>query len=615
MYAFISDPVEREFLRADPEERKSLSESMLDLVATSEPARLTTDILSGNLGRLTSTAYDQTRLVELELSNVTAITAALDQVLDTVKSETGVDVPNPARGGFLPEAMDEIRMEHGANWRRVVLEQPDLIERTQMRMFDARLRELTQSDKRVAAIIARSREENTPQTVARRAEEDFIAAADDAQSFSGWAAGVFGGAGYAALTHSPLTIASLAVGGGPATARTAALGIAQVAAREAGINVAITAAMQPTVQAWREEIGVEAGFDQAMANILFAAALGGTVGGSVEGLRRGIAALPRAQREAIESAIKPNATPDEIIFGMEAAGLRVSSDDAAVIRAGESILQADRMMEERLPGVPLDAQRNAMQGALARAQDPAALPPEIAYPVRPGVDDTAAIAILDEASLHPIDALEMIRNDPALIESAWSSPSPAVREAGAIATLGDEAFSIVAAGEVDPRHAALVARMSADPDVQAGMMAHLREERPATMAEANEILQALESARVARAAASRLLGVDADGRALSSTDDLLPWFGDAPFDEPPVQWRAEAAPARAEELAAPAAPDRPQPIADLPPAAAARSADDVISTTPIERGDGSVALTARGSAEAAGQRDGYLADIVEACRI
>lgn len=614
MYAFISDPVERDFIRAEPEENKPLSERMFDMVATSEPARLTTDILSGNLGRLTSAAYDQTRLVELELSNVSAVTASLDQVLDTVKRETGVDLPNPARGGYLPEAMEEIRMEHGANWRRVVLEQPDLIERTQMRMFDARIRELTQSDKRVASIIARAREENTPQSVARRAEEEFIEAADDAQSFTGWAAGVFGGAGYAALTHSPLTIASLAVGGGPATARTAGIAIAQVAAREAGINAAVTAAMQPTVQAWREEIGVEAGFDQAMANILFAAALGGTVGGGIEGLRRGIAAMPRAQREAIEKAVRPDATAQDIIFGMEAAGLRVTSEDAALIRAGESIANADRLMHERLPGISPDAHASAMQGALARAQDPGAPPPEIAYPVRPDVDDTAAIAVLDEPSLHPIDALEMIRNDPALIESAWSSPSPAVREAGAIATLGDEAFAIVAAGEVDPRHAALVARMSGDPDVQAGMMAHLREARPATMAEANDLLQAVESARVARAAASRLLGVDADGRALTGADDVLPWFGQAPFDEPPAQWRAEAVPTRA-ELAAPAAPDRPQPVVELPTAAAVRASDDVIMTTPVERQDGSIALTERGAAEASGQRDTYLADIVEACRI
>lgn len=727
MYAFISDPIERDFLRAEPDETASLSERMSDyarggllMSGALEVGGLVEDVQSGRLSDLTGAAYEQTRLVELELSNVSAITASLDAVLDTVQKEIGVAVPNPARGGYLPEAMNEIQMEHGANWRRVVLEQPDLVERTQMRMLETRLQELTRSDPRAAAAIAKSREINTPQAVARKADERFNRLSDEAASITGWAAGMFAGAGAASLVNSPLTAASMFAGGGAATARGVWLGIAQVAGREAAINATVTAAMQPGVQAWRKEIGLSAGFDEGLANVLFAAALGGVVGGGVEGLRKGIAGLAPAQREAIERAVTPGATSDDVVAGMEAAGLRVSEDDRALARAAEAVASADQALDDAIPGVPREAHQDAIAGALARAQDPDLPPAEIAYPVRSGVDDMAAIAVIDDARFDGLTNLSRLRDDPELIESAWSSPSPAVREAGAIATLHDEAFAFVMAGEVDPRHAAIVARMTGDPNRQAGLMAHLRESRPLTIAEASEMLQGVQSAEVARAAAARLLGVDEQGRAARSPDDI-PFAGDdtpasparrgadyalrdpEPDDVFRVQSQADGNTAlyvfdgdqhvanilvRAEgtdlrieniihnerfgadayntlgprlvrsiarqlrrrfpdaetisgdrvggarfggEHVGDGARGKPakvslQRLEELPDAAPeplqarqtmieGRTDEDVISTTPVVRPDGSMALGRRGDAAIAGERDNYLNDLVKACNI
>src|SRR5690606_6215412 len=104
----------------------------------------------------------------------------------------------------------------------------------------------------------------------------------------------------------PLTLGSLFLGGGPGGARTALGRVLETAGREAMINAGAEAAMQPWVQSWREQAGLDHGFDQAIANVAFAAGLGGAFGAGLGGAREAInfARLTGEQRAALTPELR-----------------------------------------------------------------------------------------------------------------------------------------------------------------------------------------------------------------------------------------------------------------------------------------------------------------------
>jgi hypothetical protein len=344
--------------------------------------------------------------------------------------------------------------------------------------------------------------------------------------------------------------------------------VAQVAAREALISAGGAALSQPSVQAWRAEIGAESGVVPALENVALAALFGGVLGGGVEGVREGFKALRAADRAAVERTLAGEATPAEAeralrLVGADpevAAELRIAADADAY----EAAVPAPR-------GVPDAVDGEARAQALRRAESGDPLPPEPVLPVRAGVTDDAAIAVLERDDLDAIGALRALRDDPDLIESALSSGSPAVREAGHVALLGDEAFAFVADGRVEPRHAALALRTGAEPDLQAAVMADLARAAPTSLAAAREVVGDALSARTARAHAARAMRTQAYEPA--------------------------------------AAPELPP----LPPALATRPGDDLLMLTPGVDASGRDALVPRGSFELAGTRERFLNELVSAC--
>jgi hypothetical protein len=162
----------------------------------------------------------------------------------------------------------------------------------------------------------------------------------------------------------PINMAAMAIGGGPGTARTIAGRILQVAGREALINAGVEASIQPMVQAWRERAGLDAGFDVAMRNVLFAGALGGVFGGGLSAAGEGLSRFirPAGERRAAELAI----------------GEPRLSDDARAMLTGDE-QAATRMLSEIREALP-PAARGALdeldRAGLTDAQRPAAMPAE-----------------------------------------------------------------------------------------------------------------------------------------------------------------------------------------------------------------------------------------------
>jgi hypothetical protein len=105
---------------------------------------------------------------------------------------------------------------------------------------------------------------------------------------------MFAGTSVAAI-QEPIELAMLVLGGGVGAARTVAQRIATVAIKEALINGTSEAALQPFVQKWRTEAGLQDGFeyDRAIEQILYSTAFGGVFGGGARAIGEGGQALGR----------------------------------------------------------------------------------------------------------------------------------------------------------------------------------------------------------------------------------------------------------------------------------------------------------------------------------
>ncbi len=203
--------------------------------------------------------------------------------------------------------------------------------------------------------------------LARGADEN---AARLMESRPGWDKFIymFAGAGAASL-RDPLQVGSLALGGGPGGARTAIGRILTTAASEAGVNAVSEAAIQPAVQEWRARAGLDAGWDQALANIGFAAAFGGFLGAGGRSLAEGAAMLASPLRGAAQAgdmlALVDAQIPDgfspgrhELALSHAEAQLRaVSSPEARPLPAQPMALDdmqvnriVDAMAPERVDG-------------------------------------------------------------------------------------------------------------------------------------------------------------------------------------------------------------------------------------------------------------------------
>lgn len=578
---------DRDYSFAEAGEAEPLTGVLKDLGNPLDMTGFVGEASLDGLTRVTGAAYRAISYGENSNARALALEAGYDRIIDRAKSATGVVLENPERDGYGGEASSLFREEARAAIASGRNATSNGVPDVRRRLFAERLQQLADAnpDKAEAFLLD---PEHESRNIAREADEEFKREAARA----GGASAVLGGlaGGFGAAFRDPLQVASMFVGGGAGTAATVAGRIAQVAVREALINAGATALAQPAVQKWRAEAALENGIMPALENVGMAALVGGTFGAVFEGGREGFKALRAADQAAVTKVMDGTATPAEAETALRALGARAEDlDEFAAARREDA---AARIFGEAPPAANAAAHQDALAGALERAETGAVLPQEPVYPVRAGVTDDAAIAVLEREDLDAIGALAELRRDADLVESALSSRSPAVREAGQVALLGDEAFAVLESSGIDPRFGALVQRAASESERQAAIMRDLAELRPQSLEEARTIVSDALAADTARLTAARIAG------------------DEVPFD--PADWSAgltaKEADAAARALPAPksAAPDAVDPPA-------ARAVGDVFDMVPGYDDQGRAALVPKGSAEAAGARDDFMNHIVKNC--
>ncbi|MBX3580066.1 MAG: hypothetical protein KF723_22920 [Rhizobiaceae bacterium] len=236
----------------------------------------------GSLGSIAGASLDSLLYVE----NANAVHAALEEVYDRrareVHSATGVQLGNPVL-----DAYDDFRQAQ-AVWQAEIAagtaraDGPPAFEtyfEQRQKDWDAALSLAAgkNPDTQVRDRLMRSIEGEAI-NLTRDSDERMALLMESRAGVGKWIAAFAGGA--AGSLADPITLMSLAAGGGPGAARTVIGRIMTVAGKEALINAGTEAAVQPFVQRYREQAGLPAGFDEAMTNVLFAGAVGGVLGGA-----------------------------------------------------------------------------------------------------------------------------------------------------------------------------------------------------------------------------------------------------------------------------------------------------------------------------------------------
>lgn len=558
--------------------------------ALEEPARAMFD--------LAPYSYRQTLLADLSNSRRIALESSFDGIIDALQKASGVRLENPERGGYFDEA--DRRAIAQEQWESVDRNGFDA-RRAQARrdVFNEKVDELTRSRPEVADALAAARIDFDPAMIVRRAELEYEARARDKGLAVQLGAGLLGG--LAASLRDPVQMQTLLLGGGPGTARTMLARLGQVAMRESALNAGIVALMQPEVQDWRNQVGLESGVMPALENIGMAAIFGGVFGGGIAGVGevfrhvKGVAQLADlGDRQAVEAVLRGYASADETERALRALNIELTPEMRAELK---TLRAADRADTATLPaapeGVAPDAHVSALRDAVHRAENPVdAPPPEVPLPLGSVTTDDAARAAVADAT--GMDAVLVLRSDPRLVASALASADDNLRRAGQLATLPPEVLDRVQAGDLSPSLGAHIAAQTVDPAEQAQLAELVRKARPTSEDEARRIIADERGAVRAREAQAALLG-----RAETATDGAL--GPPQPHDpgSPEAKAQAEQAPALLKE------PDLPE--GEVPPP------QTITDMLPMAGENGELRMLRRDQVLADIERSDLYGDLVASC--
>lgn len=343
------------------------------------------------LGEIADAAQKQMRLVENTTAAGEALYRAYDERIAAIERATGQRVENPMR---IAERLDFEAMQRP---RPMMYRQP-LIDPALMagppmptnaqkeaQKFSAWLTELeAKFPEHKDAIRAGVPIEKDAEAIARQSDEELARLMASRPGAGKWLAALYGGV--KGSFYDPLQVATMLAGGGPAAGRTVAARIASTALKEALINGAVEAALQPQVQAWREQIGLPSGFREAAFNVLFAAAAGGFLGAGAEALaaggRRVLTGewLDKAADHAVKSApLSPEVKAglsgdlDQAIEAIRPIREAVPAEARAAIDLHETLSAARSEMPR--PAAPVIHERN-LDLAARVAADPVRYAPE-----------------------------------------------------------------------------------------------------------------------------------------------------------------------------------------------------------------------------------------------
>lgn len=336
-------------------------------------------------------AYRQARMVENSVAARDAMLEETERRIAKVREIAGVELENPFRRGYFTEA--RARVEEARRRGETVDAQTPPILQAQRAIFEEKIEEIRrQHPDRAHELIFGPIEEGAVNIAARADAEFEHALRDPDLGLAGrLTASLIGGLGAAA--SDPIQGASVVLGGGAGTARTVIGRIGQVALREALINAGTTAAMQPFVQDWRRQVGLEAGAEPALENVGLAFLIGAVPGAAAQIGREGLGALSRV--------LGGDPSPADVKAAVEAAGGRLRPEDEATLQAAARVrADAELSFENPPPGIAAEDHRDLMLQAARNAEDPLANPPPelpLVAPPRP----QEQLSLLDEALPGP----------------------------------------------------------------------------------------------------------------------------------------------------------------------------------------------------------------------
>lgn len=455
------------------------------------------DRINAAQGRLFTAARRSQELVESWGSQSNAIAEAYDNRIETVRRVTGVTLENPERNAYYKEAEADYRLlrdqgtislhdvQNGETFasRRIEL---------QRAVFNRKVDELAQSqpDKASALVFGQSITEQA-NAIARAARAEVDNARKDVGGVAGFMTEV--GGAMAGLGRDPANFAALFAGAGPGTASNVLARLGQVFLREGAINAGVEALQQPSVQAWKRELGLQHGLEPALENVGIAFLFGGAIGGGVQGLREAFggaaARLSDADRTALGNVLRGEATAAEVEQAAKAMGVELDDAAKADLALAGRFGADDATLPEPPAGIARGDHNEALADAVRLAEDPDAPPP---------------VAPLSADRMQGV-----LRERPALLPYADEPPQTVL----GLAALRDDVWRAVQAGEIDPVHASWVGRMAPDaPESHGSLLLALKTAQPETVAEARLVIRdAMASAERYSSAQASILGAIDDG--------------------------------------------------------------------------------------------------------
>ena len=492
----------------DPENDRTFGEQLHRI--GSGLLSLPSDIAATDNGwsRASSAAEEQMRAVDSVTASQRLREDWFAAATDRVKQLTGVDLTSPmlVAPPDLPFAASS-SSPFGAMMIGAQMPPTAPAPDTREQDFFRRVGELARSHAELADITPEAMTADVASR-ARQADQGASTAWAD-PAINPWikgAATTWGGLAGGVKAGDPVTIASLVL---PAGGRGVTLvrRLASAMLTQAAVGAGAAAVAQPTVQAWRAEVGLPSGLGEAAANIGMGALFGAVGGGIVHGAGEAAGAGWRAAAAALRDrgvTVTPN---------MEQL---LQSADAADVETA-------RMRAARPESVPEHAGDSILRDGLATVDDPAAPLPLADAPIASGTtDDLAREALAGAPSLE--DALATASATPDVLHSALASADPAIRDLGRIATLDPAIQRRVVEGELPAGQAAVVAATTTDPALQAAAVTAISDAKPATAAAARRIASDTVAAARARASSTAMQGADFGPRIDASPETFAAAF-------------------------------------------------------------------------------------------
>lgn len=308
----------------------------------------------------------QTRLAD----NMWALDRATEDVYDrriaAVRDATGAVLENPARGGYRPTERE---------LRRLSADGPIDPAAYQRQRFDQALDEIRTAHPDKTEALTFGSIEDDAKALAHGAEVEGQKPYPKEVNPIAAGAASFAGAMWAGR-RDQLFVASLFAGPVTAAGKTAMARIVSGGLRQGLYNAGISALEQPSVQAWRQEIGARSGVQPALENVGMAFLFGAIPGAGLTATHELTAARP-----ALERVLRGAAEPGDVEAVSKALGDHLSPLEHSALRMGEDMQAADHATlippsKDMTANWPLSMHDDLTAAALKRADDPTAPSPE-----------------------------------------------------------------------------------------------------------------------------------------------------------------------------------------------------------------------------------------------